>query len=445
MTSNLLFKEITVSDSKPSRYERQDNSENHEFQFRYFVIPATVVELVADKTISRGQAWLLGLIDSLVKTRGEGCWASNAWLAQRCGVNKRQVQYDIEHLRDLGLIIDSAKQKIVKDEPMRTIETVWSRDTERHPTPCNPLHPPVQSIASPRAMDCTQVDTDREGKAERDCPPMSSKTNGALSSIKIDGWAKATAAKLRRLVTKEMNQISPYKASDWEKEFVRLRASLDGNEHVIDETLDWFSQNWRGLKGRFFSAKSFCKNFTMFLEMSKREHLIHGSNGASSNGHNKNGNTRLCVKSTVSDEMITRLADSGVDVEDMIAEVRDMGFPKVGARGLAEAVVVSCEAIAETTRRLSAMSEDPSLDDYGILADVASKVLDRIGSDCQGATVRWFRSYLTRLKRWGDWNGSWKPFLFNEENKEFLQMVDKCCDSTRQADEFLEVFRRYNL
>jgi hypothetical protein len=64
MTSNLLFKEITVSDSKPSRYERQDNSENHEFQFRYFVIPATVVELVADKTISRGQAWLLGLIDS---------------------------------------------------------------------------------------------------------------------------------------------------------------------------------------------------------------------------------------------------------------------------------------------------------------------------------------------------------------------------------------------
>jgi hypothetical protein len=435
-----LSKEITVSDSNSARDERQD-----EHQFRYVIIPGSIFELVADGVISRAQAWLLGLIDSLVKTRGEGCWASNAWLAKRCAVSIRQLQRDLLSLRELGLIVDSKKPKMVRDEPVRTLETTWSRAAEIKLPPRHKRHPPMTEMSPPSDINVIQVDTDREGKTERDRRLSSPPPKVNLSSIKIDGWAKATAAKLRRLVTKEMNQISPYKASDWEKEFVRLRASLDGNEHVIDETLDWFSQNWRGLKGRFFSAKSFCKNFTMFLEMSKREHLIHGSNGASSNGHNKNGNTRLCVKSTVSDEMITRLADSGVDVEDMIAEVRDMGFPKVGARGLAEAVVVSCEAIAETTRRLSAMSEDPSLDDYGILADVASKVLDRIGSDCQGATVRWFRSYLTRLKRWGDWNGSWKPFLFNEENKEFLQMVDKCCDSTRQADEFLEVFRRYNL
>jgi hypothetical protein len=336
-------------------------------------------------------------------------------LAQRCGVNKRQVQYDIEHLRDLGLIIDSAKQKIVKDEPMRTIETVWSRDTERHPTPCNPLHPPVQSIASPRAMDCTQVDTDREGKAERDCPPMSSKTNGALSSIKIDGWAKATAAKLRRLVTKEMNQITPYKASDWEKEFMRLRASLDGNEHVIDETLDWFSQNWRGLKGRFFSAKSFCKNFTMFLEMSKKEHLIHSTNGATSNGHTKKEGNVGC-----SNKRLTIPDDVREQLEDMPWKG---GAPEGVEKFYAESHAAALRLIGINAELDVSTEEGTALDNF----------LYALGASSEEIALEWCRRCATASAKWRDWGGSLKPFRLEPDGWFFHDRLKATCGNVKSG------------
>jgi hypothetical protein len=398
-----LSKEITVSDSNSARDERQD-----EHQFRYVIIPGSIFELVADGVISRAQAWLLGLIDSLVKTRGEGCWASNAWLAKRCAVSIRQLQRDLLSLRELGLIVDSKKPKMVRDEPVRTLETTWSRAAEIKLPPRHKRHPPMTEMSPPSDINVIQVDTDREGKTERDRRLSSPPPKVNLSSIKIDGWAKATAAKLRRLVTKEMNQISPYKASDWEKEFVRLRASLDGNEHVIDETLDWFSQNWRGLKGRFFSAKSFCKNFTMFLEMSKRELLIHNPKGAPGQSHTQRqkgvdcSNKRLTIPNNVREEL------DGIE------------WAKGEPDGLDQFYLETLDAADRLITVGRSVDEDT---EEGAVMD---NFIYAMGGSPKVIAMRWCRWAAASANAWPKWGGSLKPFRLHPDGNLFKERLNDC-------------------
>lgn len=97
-----------------------------EQHYRYFVVPCCISDLVETKVITRGEAWLLGIIDSFVKYKGNGCWASNELLATKCGVKVRQIQYDLEKLMELGLISLAPIQVMQHGQERRTLVTKFT-------------------------------------------------------------------------------------------------------------------------------------------------------------------------------------------------------------------------------------------------------------------------------------------------------------------------------
>lgn len=125
-----------------SRIGRQDQSSTpddgrQEYQrpHRHIHIPAYITEFVMASEINRGEAYLLGLVDSLVKSRGLGCYATNAHLGSLCDVSNRQVQRELAKLTEMGLIVSSERRYVSEytGEEMRTLETAWSRLPVRDP------------------------------------------------------------------------------------------------------------------------------------------------------------------------------------------------------------------------------------------------------------------------------------------------------------------------
>lgn len=100
---------------------KQLSDEELKFQFRGIWIPVEVFELMEEGVITCTEVMLLALIDSLVKSKGLGCWASNAWFAAKLHKHKIHISKLIRHLLDLKLIVIKNKY-----DP-RLLETVWSR------------------------------------------------------------------------------------------------------------------------------------------------------------------------------------------------------------------------------------------------------------------------------------------------------------------------------
>jgi len=77
--------------------------ETHEKKFTGWWIPAYVVELLQDKTISKSELLLLGAIHGFTD-KGKGCYASNEYLGKLIGVSASRIGYLVNHLKELGLV-----------------------------------------------------------------------------------------------------------------------------------------------------------------------------------------------------------------------------------------------------------------------------------------------------------------------------------------------------
>lgn len=91
-------------------------------QFRGNWIRPEIFMLVETGRIAIREAWLLLLIDNLVKHGGQDCFASNKYFAKRLQCPKRKVGEMIQNLRTLGLVVQTRF-----DGRRRHIRTVWSR------------------------------------------------------------------------------------------------------------------------------------------------------------------------------------------------------------------------------------------------------------------------------------------------------------------------------
>ncbi len=89
-------------------------------QFTGVWIPAELFYLFWDGKVNAKQVFALATIAALSKG-GEGCWASNAFLAERLNVQPRMLQLMLEELKDIGLIKQTGF-----DGRYRTLVTCWT-------------------------------------------------------------------------------------------------------------------------------------------------------------------------------------------------------------------------------------------------------------------------------------------------------------------------------
>ena len=95
-------------------------------KFRGTWAPADLHILIYEGKITSSEFVLLQIIDSLVEARGDGCWASNAYLAARMHKSEIYVKKMIKKLKRLGLV-EFAGWKKAGGKEYRMLETAWSR------------------------------------------------------------------------------------------------------------------------------------------------------------------------------------------------------------------------------------------------------------------------------------------------------------------------------
>lgn len=100
--------------------------EHHEPKFRGTWTPAEIHYLLYERTITTTEYVLLDIINSLVDAKGDGCWASNAYLADRIGMTEQHVKNMIGRLKKIGLLTHVG-WKQVGEKQFRVLETAWSR------------------------------------------------------------------------------------------------------------------------------------------------------------------------------------------------------------------------------------------------------------------------------------------------------------------------------
>lgn len=100
--------------------------EGEKLEFHRALIPGEVLYLLSEGHLTPTDVVLLTVIDSLVKTRGEGCWMSRAKMSQMICKSPRQVKRIVKKLRDLKLIKAVAIKRIAGRDYL-VLETAWSR------------------------------------------------------------------------------------------------------------------------------------------------------------------------------------------------------------------------------------------------------------------------------------------------------------------------------
>lgn len=102
------------------------SAEQFASKFRGTWIPAEVHEALREGKITPTEVVLLTVIDSLVDPRGEGCWASNAYLAKQIHKSVIQTKRLIGHLLRIKMLVPRG-WKTTNQNRFRLLETAWSR------------------------------------------------------------------------------------------------------------------------------------------------------------------------------------------------------------------------------------------------------------------------------------------------------------------------------
>src|SRR5687768_1005179 len=86
------------------RKKPPSSEEQHDFKYRGTLVPPEVMHLLSDGKIDTTEFTLLSVIDSLVDSKGEGCWASNAYLGWMLDRHPDQISRIIQSLKKQGLL-----------------------------------------------------------------------------------------------------------------------------------------------------------------------------------------------------------------------------------------------------------------------------------------------------------------------------------------------------
>lgn len=178
--------------------DREYLPEEPEQQFRGIWIPAGITALVADGTISIVEAWLLAIIDSYVRLKGEGCWVSLKTLAAKMGGYKlKWISSVRSKLRDLGLIIQVGWKR-VQGQEMPVYETLWSRIGEERGVPRKNGGgvPRKNGGESPGKTNLSNIEEEKreEGGSAASRPPALPRFNSSFGGNSSNGSSNGKAS-----------------------------------------------------------------------------------------------------------------------------------------------------------------------------------------------------------------------------------------------------------
>jgi biotin operon repressor len=169
---------------------------------------------------------LYGLIDAL--DRDEGCFASNAWIAQHLGLTKRQVQNLLNTLVEKGLVVRRVRDR------KRFICTVEADALHRVSTPSEgheaDFTPPVKSVSPPprNPLHPDRIEDNKEDNTPQ--PPWGDRMKKA--------WGEWVAFRKERKA-----KLTPLSIS---KQFTML-AALSSEDEAVECIQQSIRNGWQGL------------------------------------------------------------------------------------------------------------------------------------------------------------------------------------------------------
>ena len=182
-------------------------------------------EVALDKDLNPLAKVLYAVIQALDT---KGCYASNAYLCEIVGCNKRHIQGLINVLIERGLVVRS--ETGLGNAKTRLLTTAATLALQASP-PCTPVHPPMHHSASPP---CTPVHPNRkEDKKENTDTPLPPWGEGMAKAW--DEWVQFRKEKKAKLT-----------ATTITKQF-ELLASLSSEEEAVQCVQQSIRNGWQGL------------------------------------------------------------------------------------------------------------------------------------------------------------------------------------------------------
>jgi len=182
-------------------------------------------EVALDKDLNPLAKVLYAVIQALDT---KGCYASNAYLCEVVGCNKRHIQGLINVLVERGLVVRS---EIGSGNAKTRLLTTAATLALQAGTPCTPAHPPMHHSASPP---CTGVHPNKKEDKKED------------KNTPLPPWGEGMAKAWNEWVEFRKEKKAKLTSSSILKQF-ELLASLSSEDEAVDCIQQSIRNGWQGL------------------------------------------------------------------------------------------------------------------------------------------------------------------------------------------------------
>ena len=182
-------------------------------------------EVALDKDLNPLAKVLYAVIQALDT---KGCYASNAYLCEVVGCNKRHIQGLINVLVERGLVVRS---EIGSGNAKTRLLTTAATLALQVGTPCTPVHPPMHHSASPP---CTTVKPNKKEDKKED------------KNTPLPPWGEGMAKAWNEWVEFRKEKKAKLTSSSILKQF-ELLASLSSEDEAVDCIQQSIRNGWQGL------------------------------------------------------------------------------------------------------------------------------------------------------------------------------------------------------
>jgi hypothetical protein len=405
------------------------SKEHHEYQCRALSIPIEIVHEVQQGSVSVKEAYLLAIIDGLVRCRGDGCYASDAWLAVRVQVKVRQLQNILRSLIRKKLIT------VTETPTKRIIETKWARKVERSidedeavktyrgsvtgyedggnklpmiPIGMGALSKDVEECPTRASGDDPVVPVDpskdkprRQKQRTTSCNPEDSKCRQVLPVA--DGFfpeePKTKGRELAEQLHAVMEARGAYLPKDknrnpdfvkWGEEFTTLltvRSYETITAAIVQHGLHYGEKYWPRCK----YGRPFCEKF---------DDIEAAIGRLTDNAAKSSGNVSTQTPAAPISDTARKIADTAERLSD---------WPKGSAAQLLGIMQPSIDNFEDLRRRLKHIRDTRTSDADISLRRFAMCLLEEFDRPTR-FFEGWFQSEAKRLSRWEDWSGKLTPF-----------------------------------
>lgn len=377
-----------------------------QFQFQGTFCTAEIFYMVEDSVISRNEAWLLLTIDGLCNRKtGEDCYASNEHLANRCGINVRNLQKAIAHLKELGLLEETKFDG--HRRWLRTHIRNYRRDVE------NDTSGMSKTTSIKGSKDPKKNKRNPSGSASRNALGVS---RGSLGLIDDEGipqdeislpvlWSKEYKEGLRACWPSALAS-NDWKVSNQAKEFAVL---LKHEKAIrIDSVLQWFIDHNMG-KGGQDGLPSRCRSPASFRKC--WDWICEKFDAQTSKDQKAKGLTdsQRAEYQSLSREKTKELAER-------VQEALQLSWPAKAMKELEPFVAIAAQGYlrflhwCRDTNQTSIIGWEDQL------------------PDLEEFVIAWCEMVDKQVGSWLQWNGHLDRFQFSPEHEAFGKMLKRWID-----------------